>query len=189
MKKMEQLKGRKLFGLVLSLVLIASLVLPAVAYAVGHDNPEKQDQKRSKPAEEGDLNVLALMDEINEQLAAQELNIAVEKIEFFTIGKGRPDIRIHQQSSRWVAKDLRRDAQGDDITYLVDQSDGATASGLTKEDTEGWDLWGLRRSIPCRYNPCRLATKGILRCCRRVRRWLPHLGFLGDLYLCRPNNR
>lgn len=137
MKKMEQLKGRKLFGLVLSLVLIASLMLPAVAYAVGRDNPEKQDQKRSKPAEEGDPKVLALMDEINEQLAAQGLNIAVEEIEFFTTGKERPTTRIHQQPFRWVANDLWRDAQGDDITYLVDQSDGATASGLSNAQTEG----------------------------------------------------
>jgi hypothetical protein len=152
MKKMEQLKGRKLFGLVLSLVLIASLVLPAVAYAVGHDNPEKQDQKRSKPAEEGDTKVLALMHEINEQLATQGMNIAVEEIEFFTIGKERPTTRIHQQPFRWVAKDLRRDAQGDDITYLVDQSDGATASGLTKEDTEGaidsaMETWDTGKSL------------------------------------------
>ena len=137
MKKMKQLKGRKLFGLVLSLVLIASLMLPAVAYAVGRDNPEKPDQKRSKPAEEGDTKVLALMDEINEQLAAQGLNIAVEEIEFFTIGKGRPTIRIHQQPFRWVANDPRRYAQGDDITYLVDQSDGATASDLSNAQTEG----------------------------------------------------
>lgn len=136
MKKMEQLKGRKLFGLVLSLVLIASLVLPAVAYAVGHDNSEKQDQKHSKPAGEGDPKVLALMHEINEQLAAQGLNIAVEEIEFFTIGKERPTTRRHQQPFRWVAKDSRRIAQGDDITYLVDQSDGATASDLTYAETE-----------------------------------------------------
>ena len=134
---MEQMKGGKLFGLVLSLVLIASLVLPAVVYAAGTDNPGKLDQEHSKPAEEGDPEVLALMHEINEQLATRGMNIAVEEIEFFTIGKGRPDTRIHQQPFRWVANDQWRVAQGDDITYLVDQSDGATASGLTKEDTEG----------------------------------------------------
>lgn len=137
MKKMEQMKGGKLFGLVLSLVLITSLVLPAVAYVAGPDNPEKQDQKHSKPAGEGDPKVLALMHEINEQLATQGMNIAVEEIEFFTIGKERPTTRIHQQPFRWVAKDSRRIAQRDNITYLVDQSDGATVSGLSNAQTEG----------------------------------------------------
>ncbi len=48
MKKMEQMKGRKLFGLLLSLVLIASLVLPA--YAVGLDNPGKPALQKPVPA-------------------------------------------------------------------------------------------------------------------------------------------
>jgi len=85
---------------------------------------------------EGDPAVLALMHQVNQQLAAQGLNIAVEEIEFFTIGAGRPSNRIHQQPFRWVANDPRRLADGDNITYLVDQSDGATASGLTNAQTE-----------------------------------------------------
>lgn len=85
---------------------------------------------------EGDPAVLAKMHEINEQLRAMGLDIAIESIEFFTIGKGRPSIRIHQRNFRWVPYDERRDAQGEDITYLVDQSDGATASGLTNAQTE-----------------------------------------------------
>jgi hypothetical protein len=52
------------------------------------------------------------------------------------IGQGRPSNRIHATEFRWVANDPRRLAQGDDITYLVDQSDGATASGLTSAQTE-----------------------------------------------------
>jgi hypothetical protein len=135
MKKMEQLKERKMYGLVLSLVLIASLVLPAVVYAADTDNPGKLDQEHSKPAEEGDPEVLALMYEINEKLAAQGLNIAVEEIEFFTIGQGRPANRVHQEEHRWVANDPRRLAQNNDITYLVDQSDGTTSS-LTSVQTE-----------------------------------------------------
>lgn len=135
MKKMEQLKERKMYGLVLSLVLIASLVLPAVVYAADTDNPGKLDQEHSKPAEEGDPEVLALMYEINEKLAAQGLNIAVEEIEFFTIGQGRPANRVHQEEHRWVANDPRRLAQHNDITYLVDQSDGTTSS-LTSVQTE-----------------------------------------------------
>lgn len=85
---------------------------------------------------EGDPGALARMHEINEQLAGMGLNIAVEQIEFFTIGGGRPSNRIHQQEFRWVAGDPRRLADGNNITYLVDQSDGATASGLTNAQTE-----------------------------------------------------
>ena len=44
------MKGKKLFGLVLSLVLIASLVLPAVAYVAGPDNPGKPDKQKPVPA-------------------------------------------------------------------------------------------------------------------------------------------
>jgi hypothetical protein len=84
----------------------------------------------------GDPAVIALMHRINAQLDRSNLNIAVQQIEFFTIGLGRPSNRIHQQPFRWVAGDPRRFAAGDDITYLVDRSDGATASGLTSLQTE-----------------------------------------------------
>ena len=81
-------------------------------------------------AEEGDPAVLAMMHTINEGLAELGLDIAVEQIHFFTIGIGRPANRIHQNGLRWVPGDPRRAAQGDDITYLVDQSDGKTSSGF-----------------------------------------------------------
>jgi hypothetical protein len=87
-------------------------------------------------AQSGDAEVLARMQQVNGQLATMGLNIAVEQIEFFTIGQGRPSNRIHAQPFRWVAGDPRRLADGDNITYLVDQSDGATASGLTNAQTE-----------------------------------------------------
>ena len=87
-------------------------------------------------AEEGDPHVLGLMHAINEELQAQGLGIQISEIEFFTIGLGRPSNRIHQTGSRWVANDPRRLADGDNITYLVDQSDGATASGLSSAATE-----------------------------------------------------
>ncbi len=79
--------------------------------------------------------VVQRMKQINAQLAAQGYNIAVEAIEYFTIGQGRPSNRIHQQPFRWVPNDPRRAAQGIDITYLVDQSDGATFQ-LTSAQTE-----------------------------------------------------
>lgn len=85
---------------------------------------------------EGDPAVLAKMHQINENLRAMGLNIAIEEIHLITIGQGRPSNRIHQTGLRWVAGDARRLADGDNITYLVDQSDGATASGLTNAQTE-----------------------------------------------------
>jgi hypothetical protein len=73
---------------------------------------------------------------INAQLRASGFQIAVEQVEFFTIGEGRPAARLHQSELRWVPNDPRRLADGENITYLVDQSDGATASGLSSAQTE-----------------------------------------------------
>ncbi|MBC8647056.1 MAG: hypothetical protein H7X85_07825 [Thermoanaerobaculia bacterium] len=89
------------------------------------------------------------MQQINAQLADMGLDIAIEQIEFFTIGGGRPSNRIHQQEFRWVANDPRRLADGTNITYLVDQSDGDTASGLSNAQTEAaidraMDTWTPR---------------------------------------------
>jgi hypothetical protein len=101
-------------------------------------------------AQDGDPAVLARMQAINQQLRARGLGIAVEQIEFFTIGGGRPSNRIHAQEFRWVAGDPRRLADGDRLTYLVDQSDGATASGLSSAQTEAaidraLDTWQANR--------------------------------------------
>jgi hypothetical protein len=93
----------------------------------------------SRPAAQSsvaDPPILAKIKQINRQLASSGLNIAVEQVEFFTLGNGRPSYRIHQQPFRWVANDARRLADGDKITYLVDQSDGKTSSGLTSAQTE-----------------------------------------------------
>ncbi len=90
----------------------------------------------AKAGPQGDPALLARMQEANQMLAARGLKFAVESVEFFTIGVGRPATRIHQQPFRWVPNDPRREAQGDDITYLFDQSNGATASGLTIAQTE-----------------------------------------------------
>ena len=57
------------------------------------------------------------------------------QIEFFTSARPSGN-RIHKSGFRWVANDSRRLADGENITYLVDQSDGATASGLTNAQTE-----------------------------------------------------
>jgi hypothetical protein len=90
----------------------------------------------AKVAEPQDTALLRRVNQINAQLAAQGLRIAIEGIDFFTIGNGRPGIRIHQQPFRWVPNDARRLADGTNITYIFDQSGGATASGLTAAQTE-----------------------------------------------------
>jgi hypothetical protein len=79
---------------------------------------------------------LDALNAMNAMLASRGLKIRAEAIQFFTIGEGRPSDRIHQQEFRWVPGDPRRLAQGTDLTYLVDQSDGATASGLSSAQTE-----------------------------------------------------
>jgi hypothetical protein len=89
----------------------------------------------AQPAQ-ADPDLQARMLQINENLRSIGLKIAVEEIQFYTIGRGRPGNRIHAAELRWVAGDPRRLAEGANITYLVDQSDGATASGLTNAQTE-----------------------------------------------------
>jgi hypothetical protein len=83
-----------------------------------------------------DSDELTQFEKINLELKQKGLNIAIAEVEYFTIGDARPADRVLQQPFRWVANDTRRAAQGEDITYLVDQSDGATASGLTSAQTE-----------------------------------------------------
>lgn len=114
------MKSFKILTLLTLLLSLTVLPLPKVAAQQG----------------EGDPDVLARMRQINEQLRGSGLRIAVEEIQFISIGQGRPANRIHQSGSRWVAGDPRRAADGNNITYLVDQSDGATASGLTNAQTE-----------------------------------------------------
>ncbi len=87
----------------------------------------------SAPAEQASSGILAT---INAQLADRGVAIRAEAVDYFTIGAGRPSDRIHQQPFRWVANDPRRAADGDNITYIVDQTFGNTASGLTSAQTE-----------------------------------------------------
>jgi hypothetical protein len=103
----------------LGLMVMLSVAIPASAFAQAENDA-----------------LVQRMNEINAQLRGTQLNVAIEQIEFFTIGQGRPPARIHEAGLRWVPNDPRRNAEGDHITYLVDQSDGATASGLTSAQTE-----------------------------------------------------
>jgi len=124
---------RRLIGL---LALGALLLLYACQDSITPPASNERPTPTFTKAASGDPALTAKMEAINSQLKQQGLRIAVEGIEFFTIGNGRPSNRIHQQEFRWVANDPRRLADGDHITYLVDQSDGATASGLTSAQTE-----------------------------------------------------
>lgn len=112
---------RKKVSVLLTILALLALVVPGSA---------------SAQAGEGDPAVLALMEDINRRLTARGANLAIEEIEFYSIGGARPSNRIHQQQFRWVANDDRRLADGDNITYLVDKSDGRTASGLSSAQTE-----------------------------------------------------
>ncbi len=79
---------------------------------------------------------LAALQGMNVELASRGLNIRASAIDFFNIGQGRPSARILQQEFRWVPNDPNRNAQGDDLTYIVDPTRGSTSSGLSAADTE-----------------------------------------------------
>lgn len=79
---------------------------------------------------------IAALNAINAELSARGINMMAVAIHYFTIGEGRPSDRILQQDFAWVPNDPRRVAQGTSLTYIVDQSQGATLSGLTNADTE-----------------------------------------------------
>lgn len=125
-----------IFGRLVALALLLALAACQDDSTAPSDPSAKGGLTPAAAQRSGDPAVLAMMRDLNERLATMGLGIAVESIEFLTLGRGRPSNRIHQQPFRWVPNDPRRLAQGVDITYLVDQSDGATASGLTNAQTE-----------------------------------------------------
>ena len=101
-------------------------------------------------AQEGDPYTLETMEEYNGGLKALWMDIQVEQIEVLTLGDGHPNSRLHRQPFRWVAGDSRRDADGSNLTYLVDQA-GLAGSGLDAAAAEAaidraMDSWA---SIPC----------------------------------------
>jgi hypothetical protein len=59
-------------------------------------------------SDEGDPAFIALAKKVNDRLARRGLNIALEQVEFYTIGGGRPSNRIHALPFRWVANDPHR---------------------------------------------------------------------------------
>ncbi len=114
--------------------LLVGLVLLAAAL---HSVPASA----SSPVETSDAEILAGMEQINRELAAEGFTVAVGQVELFTIGDGRPIVRLIQSGIRFVPEDSRRDAHGNRIRYLVDSTAstpvrGDTTSGLMHLQTE-----------------------------------------------------
>jgi hypothetical protein len=97
----------------------------------------------------------AHLDQVNTALAARGAPIRLGQVEAFRLGGGlfRVSNRMKKYyGQRWVPGDERREADSDRLTYLVDQSDGATASGLSNAETEAaFDravaVWGGERCL------------------------------------------
>lgn len=121
----------------ISVVLALSLVTvpflgAAYALAAATNNAIPNDIGSSSNNNNSD-NIEKITKSINQELQQQGLNIALAEIEYYTIGKERPSDRILQLEFQWVPDDERRMADGNDITYLVDMSDGSTSSGLDSD--------------------------------------------------------
>lgn len=86
--------------------------------------------------QEGDPYVLAVMDDFNKTLRAEWMDLRVEQIELLTVGSPRASSQLHFQPFRWVAGDPRRAAQGTDLTYKVDLTEGFGASDLAPDSVE-----------------------------------------------------
>jgi hypothetical protein len=115
-------------------------------------NSQPSAIKRASSSKEAQSTALANMRTINARLAARGLRIALNSVEFFTIGQGRPSNRLLTINTRWVPNDSRRLAQGIDITYMTATNRGATASGLTALQTEpaidrAMQTWAADRSL------------------------------------------
>ncbi len=132
---------RTVFRGLFALVLGALLVVGCSRENMNVNAPPTKSMSASAPSllkgsATGDPAVIATLLKVNQQLAAQGLNVAIESADFFTIGNGRPSARLHQLPYRWVPNDPRRSADGDNIRYLVDVSHGTTISGLSSAQTE-----------------------------------------------------
>lgn len=90
-----------------------------------------------KGGPQGGSPLLGLMEKINEELAAQGAPYRVNEVDAFVVPRARAiNERVLQEPLRWVPNDSRRFADGISLTYLVDLSDGKTASGLSSAQTE-----------------------------------------------------
>lgn len=120
-KQNDAPKWRKSVSSVIGLIALVGFVVSGPVYA--QEEPSVDEM------------LLAWMDEFNDELAAMGEDYRLESLEFYTLGLGRPAIRIHQEIAQWVPGDLRRFADGNNITYIVDQS--STTLDLSVADAEG----------------------------------------------------
>jgi hypothetical protein len=79
---------------------------------------------------EGDPYLLAAINDFNGvlraewmDLRAEWMDLRVQQVDVLTIGHGRASARLHRQPFRWVAGDVRRRADGNKLSYLVDTLD------------------------------------------------------------------
>lgn len=108
--------------------------------------------KAVKEQPSGDPRVVTMMRAANKRLKERGLHVAIESIEYFTFGKGRPADRLHQFNSRWVPNDQNRLALGTSLRYLISSNRGATASGLSAAQTASairaaLATWGATKSL------------------------------------------
>jgi hypothetical protein len=73
-------------------------------------------------AQEGDPYTIQAINDANGVLKAQWMDLRVEQVEVLSVDQGRPSARLHRQPFRWVTNDARRAADGNHLTYLVQQS-------------------------------------------------------------------
>lgn len=103
-------------------------------------------------AQEGEADILAAMERINRDFELRGLNYRLAQIELYTLGWGQPTNRILMNGCHWVPYDELRYADDDNITYLVVNTLGTTASGLSSSDTEdaidrAMATWNSQKSL------------------------------------------
>lgn len=122
----------------------AGLLVAALALGLSALPPTSATGGTSRDAALSDATALAAaldahLEAVNTQLERDGAAIRLYRSEALTIGWGQ--LRVGNRfkiyyGHRWVPGDVRRNADGDRLRYLVDRSDGATTSGLTGADTE-----------------------------------------------------
>lgn len=140
---------------IVGLLLLGALGVTACQESSSPDNSSPLDRPefaRRSSEDKGNETALSNMRAVNARLAARGLHVALNSVEFFTIGRGRPGNRLHTTDTRWVPNDPNRLAQGTDITYMVGTNRGATTSGLTAGQTEAaidraMDTWNGQQAL------------------------------------------
>ena len=110
---------------------------------------------------EGDAYLLAAMYDFNDglrsewmDLRSEWMDLRAQQMEVLTVGHGRASARLHRQPFRWVAGDPRRLADGTNLTYLVDLSDGlgglspASAEAAIDRAMATWGGDSCMRKVP-----------------------------------------